>query len=43
MKYLHVSNFLVQLFLLECWASGLPLLASGLSERKVLLIWVQWL
>jgi hypothetical protein len=31
MDYLHVSDFLVQLLLLECWASGLPLLASGLS------------
>jgi hypothetical protein len=43
MDYLHVSDFLVQLLLLECWASGLPLLASGLSKRKGLLIWVQWL
>jgi hypothetical protein len=43
MGYLHVSNFLVQLFLLECWTSGLPLLALGLSERKGLLIWDQWL
>jgi hypothetical protein len=38
MDYLHVSNFLVQLFLLECWTSGLPLLASGLSKRKGLLV-----
>jgi hypothetical protein len=43
MDYLHVSDFLVQLLLLECWASGLPLLALGLSKRKSLLIWVQWL
>jgi hypothetical protein len=43
MDYLYVSDFLVQLLLLECWTSGLPLLASGLSERKGLLIWVQWL
>jgi hypothetical protein len=43
MDYLHVSDFLVQLLLLECWTSGLPLLASGLSKRKGLLIWVQWL
>jgi hypothetical protein len=43
MDYLHVSDFLVQLLLLECWTSGLPLLASGLSERKGFLIWVQWL
>jgi hypothetical protein len=42
MDYLYVSDFLVQL-LLERWASGLPLLASGLSKRKGLLIWVQWL
>jgi hypothetical protein len=41
MDYLHVSDFLVQLLLLECWASGLPLLASGLSKRKGLLIWIQ--
>jgi hypothetical protein len=43
MDYLHVSDFLVQLLLLECWTSGLPLLALGLSKRKGLLIWVQWL
>jgi hypothetical protein len=43
MDYLHVSDFLVQLLLLECWTSGLPLLASSLSKRKGLLIWVQWL
>jgi hypothetical protein len=43
MDYLHVSDFLVQLLLLECWTSGLPLLASGLLKRKGLLIWVQWL
>jgi hypothetical protein len=43
MDYLHVSDFLVQLFLLECHTSGLPLLASGLSKRKGLLVWVQWL
>jgi hypothetical protein len=43
MDYLHVSNFLIQLLLLERWVSGLPLLASGLSKRKGLLIWVQWL
>jgi hypothetical protein len=41
--YLHVSDFLIQLFFLECWTSGLPLLASSLSERKGLLIWIQWL
>jgi hypothetical protein len=38
MDYLHVSDFLVQLLLLECWTSGLPLLASGLSKRKGLLV-----
>jgi hypothetical protein len=42
MDYLHVSDFLVQL-LLECWTGGLPLLASGLSKRKGLLVRVQWL
>jgi hypothetical protein len=40
MDYLHVSDFLVQFLLLECWTSGLPLLASSLSKRKGLLIWV---
>jgi hypothetical protein len=34
MDYLHVSDFLVQLLLLECWTGGLPFLASGLSERE---------
>jgi hypothetical protein len=43
MKHLHVSDFLVQLVLLGSWTSGLTLLASGLSKRKGLLIWVQWL
>jgi hypothetical protein len=43
MDYLHVSDLLVQLLLLECWTSGLPFLALGLSEREGLLIWVQWL
>jgi hypothetical protein len=43
MDYLHVSDFLVQLLLLECWTSGLPLLALGLSKRKGLLVRVQWL
>jgi hypothetical protein len=38
----HVPNLLVQL-LLECWASGVSLLASSLSERKGLLVCVQWL
>jgi hypothetical protein len=35
MKHLYVPDFLVQLVLLGCWTSGLPLLASGLSKRKV--------
>ena len=43
MDYLHVSDFLVQLLLLECWTSGFPLLALGLSKRKGLLVRVQWL
>jgi hypothetical protein len=43
MDYLHVSDLLVQLLLLECWTCGLPFLALGLSEREGLLIWVQWL
>jgi hypothetical protein len=41
MKHLHVSDFLVQLVLLGCWTSGLPLLVSGLSKRKGLLVRVQ--
>jgi hypothetical protein len=40
---LHVSDFLVQLLLLECWTSGLPLLALGLLKRKGLLVRVEWL
>jgi hypothetical protein len=40
MDYLHVSDFLVQLLLLECWTGGLPFLPSGLSKREGLLIWV---
>jgi hypothetical protein len=43
MDYLHVLDFLVQLLLLKCWTCGLPLLALGLSKRKGLLIWVQWM
>jgi hypothetical protein len=31
---LHVPDLLVQLLLLKCWAGGLSLLASGLSERE---------
>jgi hypothetical protein len=38
MDYLPVYDFLVQLFLLECWTSGLPLLTSGLSKRKGFLV-----
>jgi hypothetical protein len=41
MKHLHVPDFLVQLVLLGCWTSGLSLLASGLSKRKGLLVWIQ--
>jgi hypothetical protein len=29
---------LVQLLLLDCWTSGLPLLASSFSKRKGLLV-----
>jgi hypothetical protein len=39
----HVPDLLVQLLLLECWTSGLSLLASSLLERKSLLVCVQWL
>jgi hypothetical protein len=39
MDYLHVSDLLVQLLLLECWTGGLSFLASGLSKREGLLIW----
>jgi hypothetical protein len=41
MKHLHVPDFLVQLVLLGRWTSGLSLLASGLSKRKGLLVWIQ--
>jgi hypothetical protein len=41
MKHLHVPDFLVQLVLLGCWTSGLPLLASGFSKRKGLLVRVK--
>jgi hypothetical protein len=34
MDYLHVSDLLIQLLLLECWTGRLPFLASGLSERE---------
>jgi hypothetical protein len=34
MDYFHVPDLLVQLLLLECWTSGLSLLASSLSERE---------
>jgi hypothetical protein len=43
MDYLHISDLLVQLLLLECWTGGLSFLASGLSKREGVLIWVQWL
>jgi hypothetical protein len=38
----HVPDLLVQLRLLECWTSGLSLLASSLPERESLLVCVQW-
>jgi hypothetical protein len=41
MKHLHIPYFLVQLILLWCWTSGLPLLASDLPKRKGLLVRVQ--
>jgi hypothetical protein len=40
---LHVLDLLVQLLLLECWTSSLPLLAPSFSERKSFLVWFQWL
>jgi hypothetical protein len=43
MDDLHIPDLLVQLLLLECWTGGFPLLASGLSEREGLLVWVQQL
>jgi hypothetical protein len=30
----HVPNLLIQLLLLECWTSGLSLLASSFLERE---------
>jgi hypothetical protein len=38
MKHLHIPDLLVQLILLGRWTGGLPLLASGLSKRKGLLV-----
>jgi hypothetical protein len=38
---LQILDLLVQLLLLRCWASSLPLLAPSFSQR--LLISVQWL
>jgi hypothetical protein len=43
MNNFQVPDFLVQLLLLKCWASSLSLLVSGLTERKCLLVRVQWL
>jgi hypothetical protein len=43
MNDFHIPDLLVQLSLLECWTSGLSLLASSLSERESLLVCVQWL
>ena len=34
MNGFEIPDLLVQLFLLECWTSGLSFLASGLSERE---------
>jgi hypothetical protein len=39
----QVFDFLVQLLLLRCWASCLPFLALGFSQRESLLVGVQWL
>jgi hypothetical protein len=41
MEHLHISDLLVQVVLLGRWTGGLPLLASGLSKRKGLLVRVQ--
>jgi hypothetical protein len=35
MDYLHVSDLLVQLLLLECWTGGLPFLASASRRERV--------
>jgi hypothetical protein len=34
MNDFYIPDILVYLFLLECWTSGLSLLASSLSERE---------
>jgi hypothetical protein len=41
MDSLQIPDLLIQLLLLRCWASSLPLLASSFTQR--LLISVQWL
>jgi hypothetical protein len=41
MQHLHIPDFLVQVVLLRRWTGGLPLLASGLSKRKGLLVRIQ--
>jgi hypothetical protein len=38
MEHLHIPDLLVQVILLGRWTGGLPLLASGLSKRKGLLV-----
>jgi hypothetical protein len=34
-------DLLIQVILRRCWTNSLPLLASGLSERKDILIGIQ--
>ena len=39
----QVSDFLVQLLFLWCWAGSLPFLAPSFSQWECLLVGVQWL
>jgi hypothetical protein len=41
MEHLQFLDFLIQVVLWRRWTVGLPLLASGLPERKDILIGIQ--
>ena len=43
MDGLQISDLLVQLLLLKCWAGGFSLLSPSFSEGERLLVCVQWL
>jgi hypothetical protein len=41
--FFSIPDLLVKLLLMKRWASGLSLLAPGLSQGECVLICVQWL